>query len=56
MPEVAAVFRRDGPDDRARVGADVLPSHHRAMDDSIDCRTEAFGGHLLPGDPGGHAH
>jgi hypothetical protein len=41
MPEVADVFRRDGPDYRARFGEDLLPSHHRAMDDIIYCRTEA---------------
>jgi site-specific recombinase XerD len=54
MPEVADVFRRDGPDDRARFGEDLLPSHRRAMDAIISCRTEAFGGHLWPGDHCGH--
>jgi hypothetical protein len=41
MPAVADVFRRSGLDYRARFGADLLPSHRRAMDDLIPCRTEA---------------
>src|SRR5882724_4275590 len=56
MPEVADVFRRDGPDDRERFGEGLLPSHRRAMDDLVHCRTEALGGHLLPCDPCGHEH
>jgi hypothetical protein len=48
MPEVADVLRRDGPDYRERFGEDLLPSHRRAMDDLIHCRTEALGGQLLP--------
>src|SRR5882724_11737808 len=47
MPEVADVWRRDGPDDQERFGADLLPSHRRAMDALIHCRTEALGGQLL---------
>ena len=56
MPEVADVFRRDGPDYWARFGADLLPSHRRAMDEIIHCRTEALGGPLLQGDHGGQEH
>jgi hypothetical protein len=41
MPEVADVLRRYGPDDRERFGEDLLPSHRRAMDDILRCRTEA---------------
>ena len=48
MPEVADVFRDYGPAYQERFGADLLPSHRRAMDDMIHCRTEALGGHLLP--------
>jgi Putative transposase/Transposase zinc-binding domain len=48
MPAVAAVWRRDGPDDRERYGADLLPSHRRAMEALIRCRTEALGGQLWP--------
>lgn len=55
LPAVAAVCRRDGPDDRARCGADRRPSHRRARAARIDGRTEAFGGPLWPCDPGGHA-
>jgi Putative transposase/Transposase zinc-binding domain len=56
MPAVADVFRRSGLDYRARFGADLLPSHRRAMDDIIHCRTEAFGGHLWQCNHGGQAH
>ena len=56
MPEVADVFRRDGPDDRERFGEGLLPSHRRALDAMVHCRTEAFGGHLWPCDQCGHAH
>jgi hypothetical protein len=56
MPEVADVFRRYGPDYRARFGEDLLPSHRRAMDDIIHCRTEALGGHLLQCNHCGQEH
>jgi Putative transposase/Transposase zinc-binding domain len=48
MPEVADVLRRDGPDYQARFGADLLPSHRRAMEALSPCRPEALGGQLLP--------
>jgi len=54
-PAVAAVCRREGPDERARCGEHRRPSHRRAMDAIIHGRTEAFGGHLWPGDPWGQA-
>jgi hypothetical protein len=56
MPEVADVFRRYGPDYRERFGEGLLPSHRRAMDDIVHCRTEALGGHLLQCDQCGHEH
>jgi hypothetical protein len=56
MPEVADVLRRYGPEYLDRFGQDLLPSHRRAMDDMIACRTEALGGHLLPCDHGGQEH
>jgi hypothetical protein len=56
MPEVADVFRCYGPADQERFGADLLPSHRRAMDDISHCRTEALGGHLVPCDHGGQEH
>jgi Transposase zinc-binding domain len=56
MPEVAAGLRRDGREDRARLGQDRLPSHRRARDALMHCRTEALGGQLWPWDHGGQAH
>jgi transposase-like zinc-binding protein/putative transposase/integrase-like protein len=56
MPEVADVFRRYGPDYRERFGEGLLPSHRRALDDIVHCRTEALGGHLLQCDQWGHEH
>jgi hypothetical protein len=56
MPAGADVFRRAGPAERARCGAGLRPSPRRARDDLVHGRTEAFGGHLWPCDPGGHAH
>ena len=56
MPEVADVFRSSGPAYQERFGADLLPSHRRAMDAMIHGRTEALGGHLLPCDHCGQEH
>lgn len=56
MPEVADVFRDYGPAYQERFGADLLPSHRRAMTDIISCRTEALGGHLLQCDHCGQEH
>ena len=56
MPEVADVCRSDGPADQERCGADLLPSHRRAMDAILHCRTAALGGHLLPCDHCGQEH
>ncbi len=56
MPEMAEVVRRDGPDERERFGEGLVPSHRRAMDDLIHCRTAAFGGHLLQGEHCGQEH
>jgi hypothetical protein len=44
--EVADVFRRFAPDYLAAHGASMLPSHRRAIDDIMACRTQALGGHL----------
>jgi Putative transposase/Transposase zinc-binding domain len=49
--EVAEVFRRFADDylsahDAGKEGASMLPSHRRAITDILNCRTEAFGGHL----------
>jgi len=46
MVELAEIFRRYGPEYIDRFGSKILPSHKRAMDDIIACRTEQMGGHL----------
>jgi Putative transposase/Transposase zinc-binding domain len=56
MPEVADVFRRYGGEYLERFGRDLLPSHRRAIDDLVHCRTEALGGHLLQCDHCGQEH
>jgi hypothetical protein len=47
MLQVADVIRRYGGEYLERFGQDLLPSHRRAMDDILRCRTEALGGQLL---------
>jgi hypothetical protein len=56
MPPVADVFRRDGGEDLERFGQDLLPSHRRAMDDILRCRTEALGGQRLQCEHCGQDH
>jgi hypothetical protein len=46
MVELADIFRRYGPEYIDRFGAAMLPSHRRAINDIIACRTEEMGGHL----------
>jgi Putative transposase/Transposase zinc-binding domain len=46
MLEVADIFRLHGPDYRAKFSTRMLPSHHRAMQDIEQCRTEALGGQV----------
>lgn len=46
MVELADIFRRYGPDYIERFGARMLPSHRRAMQDIVACRTEQMGGQL----------
>jgi hypothetical protein len=46
MVELAEIFRRYGPDYIDRFRDRMLPSHHRAINDIICCRTEQMGGHL----------
>jgi Transposase zinc-binding domain len=53
---VADVFRRSGGEYLERCGQDLLPSHRRAMDDILRCRTEALGGQLWPCDHCGQEH
>ena len=46
MVELAEVFRQHGEAYRAKYGAQMLPSHRRAMQDIERCRTPALGGHV----------
>ena len=46
MVELADLFRRHGPADRAKCKDRLLPSHLAAMEAITQCRTEALGGHL----------
>jgi hypothetical protein len=46
MVEAADIFRRYGPDYIDRFGSKMLPSHLRAINDIVRCRTELLGGHL----------
>jgi hypothetical protein len=56
MLEVADVFRRYGHEYLDRFGQDLLPSHRRAIEDLLACRTEALGGQLLQCDRCGQEH
>lgn len=56
MPELADVFIRYGGEYRSKYGQDMLPSHRRAMDDIIHCRTERMGGHVFQCDHCGRMH
>jgi len=56
MPELAEVFRRYGPAYLESFADRMLPSHRRAFEDIIECRTEALGGHLAQCDRCGHQH
>jgi hypothetical protein len=56
MPEMADVLQRYGRESLDRFGQDLLPSHRRAMEAIMHCRTAAFGGHLLPCDHCGQEH
>ncbi|MBF0453907.1 MAG: IS91 family transposase [Magnetococcales bacterium] len=46
MIELADVFRQFSTDYLDAHGASMLPSHKRVINDVIQCRTEALGGHL----------
>lgn len=49
MVELADIFRRHGPDSRARFGHQMPPSPLAAMQAIAQCRTEARGGHVYQG-------
>jgi hypothetical protein len=44
--EIADVFRRFAPSYLATYGADMPPSHLRAIEDILACHTEVMGGHV----------
>jgi hypothetical protein len=46
MIEFADVFRRFAADYLAAHGASMLPSHRRAIEDILNCRTTALGGQV----------
>jgi hypothetical protein len=46
MLEVADVFRRFAADYLSAHGASLLPSHRRAIEDILNCRTAALGGQV----------
>jgi hypothetical protein len=46
MTEIADVFRRFAADYLDAHGASMLPSHRRAIEDILDCRTAALGGQV----------
>jgi hypothetical protein len=46
MIEVAEVFRRFAADYLSAHGVSMLPSHRRAIDDILNCRTAALGGQV----------
>lgn len=47
MPELAEVFNRYGPAYLDKYGRTLLPSHRRAMQDIVRCRTELMGGQVF---------
>lgn len=47
MVELADIFRCAGPAYRETFAGRILPSHVRAMDDIVQCRTPALGGSLF---------
>ena len=46
MVQLADIFRHHGPEYIHRFGSKMLPSHHRALQDIIACRTQQMGGQL----------
>ena len=54
MVELADIFRRYGGEYLEKFGANILPSHRRALWDILHCRTEVMGGHVHRYAPCGH--
>ena len=42
------IFRRYGPQYRAQYGHHMSADQHTAMHATLQCRTEALGGHVYP--------
>jgi hypothetical protein len=51
MPELADIFRASAPEYMAKYGQRMLPSHKRAINDIILCRTQPLGGKVFRCDP-----
>jgi hypothetical protein len=47
MIEVADIFHQHAGDYINQFGQSLLPSHLRALQDIMACRTEALGGHVF---------
>lgn len=56
MPELADVFACYGGAYLDKYGDAMLPSHRRALQDILHCRTEAMGGHAFQCDACGQIH
>lgn len=56
MPELAEVFARYGPAYLEKYGPAILPSHRRAMQDILRCRTPELGGQVFCCDRCGCTH
>lgn len=56
MVELAEIVDRHGEAYLSRFGAQILPSHRRALTDIADCRTATLGGRLFACDACGHRH
>jgi hypothetical protein len=54
--ELADVFRRYGTEYLQRFGDNMLPSHRRAFEDILRCRTAAMGGHVFECNQCGRQH
>jgi hypothetical protein len=54
VAELADVFRRYGGEYVKAFGQAMLPSHRRAIEDLVACRTEAMGGHVFACEHCGH--
>jgi hypothetical protein len=56
MPKMADILARYGGAYLAQYGQRMLPSHRRAIQDILRCRTEVMGGHVFRCDQCGHLH